>query len=74
VVDVESPFGGRERQLGRPVKFRDRGNEDGPMPEKPPRRPPRLGEHDKEILTELGYPAERVASLRRKGVIRGNTE
>lgn len=74
VVEVESPFGGPERQLGRPVKFRDRGKEDGPMPEKPPRRPPRLGEHDEEILTELGVPAERVASLRRKGVIRGNTE
>lgn len=74
VVDVESPFGERERQLGRPVKLRNWGREYGPLPEKPPRCPPRLGEHDGEILTDLGYSAERVASLRRKGVIRGNTE
>lgn len=74
VVDVESPFGGRERQLGRPVKLRDPGREQAPVPGKPLRHPPRLGEHDEEILTDLGYPPERVASLRREGVIRGDTE
>ena len=71
VVEVESPFGGRDRQPGRPLKFRGPGEGGADLPEEPPRRPPRLGEHDEEILAELGYRDEQIASLRRKGVIRG---
>jgi crotonobetainyl-CoA:carnitine CoA-transferase CaiB-like acyl-CoA transferase len=31
--------------------------------------PPRMGEHTDEILAELGYDRERIAELRRAGVI-----
>ena len=62
VVDVESPLGGTDRQLGMPIKI------DG-VPEAP-RRAPLLGEHDDEILAGLGYSTVRIADLRAKGVIR----
>jgi crotonobetainyl-CoA:carnitine CoA-transferase CaiB-like acyl-CoA transferase len=70
VVRVESPFGERERQLGRPLKFRTAGESAEGMTEMPPRRPPRLGEHDGEILRGIGYRNGQIADLRRKGVIR----
>jgi len=63
VVDVGSPLGGTERQLGLPIKIA--GEE-----ERAPGRAPRLGEHDDEILAALGYSTERIAGLRAKGVIR----
>ncbi len=70
VVAVESPLGGTDRQPGRPLKF------SGPRAEwaapAPPRRAPRLGEHDEEILTGIGCGPERIAELRRKGVIRNS--
>jgi len=62
VLPVESPLGGTERQLGMPIKVRG-------VPEAP-RRAPRLGEHDDEILAGLGYTTARIADLRAKGVIR----
>ncbi len=68
VVAVESPVGGTDRQPGRPLKFAGPG-EEWPAPA-PPRRAPRLGEHDEEILKGIGYTAERIADLRRTGVIR----
>ena len=34
-----------------------------------PRPAPRLGEHTDEILAELGYSAERIGELRRRGLI-----
>ncbi|GAB4234017.1 MAG: CaiB/BaiF CoA-transferase family protein [Deltaproteobacteria bacterium] len=62
VLEVESPLGGTDRQLGMPIKI------DG-VPEAP-RRAPLLGEHDDEILSGLGYTEERIADLRANGVIR----
>ncbi|MBI5419645.1 MAG: CoA transferase [Deltaproteobacteria bacterium] len=64
VIEVDSLLGGRERQLGLPVKFA--GEEEGS-----PRRAPRLGEHDEEILGEIGYAPARIEELRAQGVIRG---
>jgi crotonobetainyl-CoA:carnitine CoA-transferase CaiB-like acyl-CoA transferase len=63
VMDVGSPLGGTERQLGLPIKVA--GEE-----ERAPGRAPRLGEHDDEILAGLGYSTARIADLRAKGVIR----
>lgn len=63
VIDVESPLGGTERQLGVPIKLTGAA-------EKTPRRAPRLGEHDEEILKGIGYTDAQIADLRSKGVIR----
>ncbi len=44
------------------------------LAETPPsvrRPPPLLGQHNEEILSELGYAAESIAKLREKGVISG---
>jgi crotonobetainyl-CoA:carnitine CoA-transferase CaiB-like acyl-CoA transferase len=63
VVDVGSPLGGTERQLGLPIKIA--GEE-----ERAPGRAPRLGEHDDQVLAGLGYSDGEIAGLRAKGVIR----
>lgn len=63
VVEVDSPLGGKDRQPGFPIKA---AGEDEPTP----RRAPRLGEHDDEVLKGLGYADDRIAVLRSKGVIR----
>jgi len=63
VVDVASPLGGTERQLGLPIKI---AGEEG----RAPGRAPRLGEHDDQVLVELGFSVEEIAGLRAKGVIR----
>ncbi|MGZ8440664.1 MAG: CaiB/BaiF CoA transferase family protein, partial [Candidatus Deferrimicrobiaceae bacterium] len=71
VVEVESPFGGRDRQPGLPLKFLLRDREgDGYGRTAPPGRSPRLGEHDEEILAELGFRDEQIAGFRERGVIR----
>ena len=50
--------------LGTPLKI------DGAL-EAPLAPPARLGEHTEAVLTDLlKYPAERIATLRREGVIR----
>jgi crotonobetainyl-CoA:carnitine CoA-transferase CaiB-like acyl-CoA transferase len=33
------------------------------------RPPPLLGQHNQEVLTELGYTPQQIADLRQKGVI-----
>ncbi len=71
IVDVESPLGGIDRQVGFPLKFRSADPVPGGRdPGGAPRRAPRLGEHDEEILREIGCSAERIARLRESGVIR----
>ena len=68
VVAVDSPLGGTDRQPGRPLKFSE--PDGGWTARESPRRAPVLGEHDEEILKGIGYTRERIADLRRKGVIR----
>jgi crotonobetainyl-CoA:carnitine CoA-transferase CaiB-like acyl-CoA transferase len=63
VVDVEHPRHGRVPTLGTPIKLAG-------APPFAPAPPPRLGEHTDLVLTTLlKYPGERLAALRRDGVI-----
>ena len=71
VVEVDSPLGGSDLQPGRPLKFLGPGGGEAPdAGPTVPRRAPRLGEHDREILTGIGYDAEAIQRLRESGVIR----
>jgi crotonobetainyl-CoA:carnitine CoA-transferase CaiB-like acyl-CoA transferase len=63
VVEVEHPRHGTLPTLGTPIKV------DG-APQAPPAPPARLGEHTESVLADLlKYPPERIAALRRDGVI-----
>ncbi len=60
---VETPYnGGTARLVGSPVHLSD-----APLDIR--HAPPRLGEHSKQILAELGYDAERIETLHGAGVI-----
>ena len=63
VVEVEYPELGNIKQTGIAIKLSD-------TPGKIKMRPPRLGEHTKEILDKLGYTKQNIVVLRSKGVIR----
>ena len=64
VVELEHPRHGTLSTLGTPIKV------DGAL-ETPLAPPARLGEHTDGVLGDLlKYPAERIAALRREGVIR----
>jgi crotonobetainyl-CoA:carnitine CoA-transferase CaiB-like acyl-CoA transferase len=64
VVELEHPRHGTLPTLGTPIKV------DGAM-DAPPAPPARLGEHTEAVLRDLlKYPAERIAALRREGVVK----
>ena len=62
VVEFDHPQG-RVRAVGSPVKLSE-------TPATVRRPPPLLGQHNDEILAELGYPPEQIADLRAAGAIR----
>ena len=63
VVELEHPAAGRVKTLGTPIRAAG-------TPPFRPAPPPGLGEHTDAVLGGLlGYPAERIAALRRDGVI-----
>jgi crotonobetainyl-CoA:carnitine CoA-transferase CaiB-like acyl-CoA transferase len=63
VVDLEHPKLGTLQTLGTPIKAAG-------MPPFRPTPPPALGEHTDAVLRALlGYSADRIAELRRRGVI-----
>lgn len=63
VREYEHPEVGRLRLMGQPLGFSGT-----PAPDPGP--PPTLGQHTDETLRALGYEAEAVADLRRRGVVR----
>ncbi len=61
VADYQHPQYGRFRQFGHLVNLSDTpGRIAGP--------PPMLGEHSREVLTELGYSDAEMQTLREQGV------
>jgi formyl-CoA transferase/CoA:oxalate CoA-transferase len=64
VVEIEGPEGKKIKTLGNPLKMEK-------TPVRAFSRPPRLGEHTREVLsTILHYPPEKIADLSRKGIIK----
>lgn len=60
-VELEDPVGGRQRQLGTPIKLLNRpARVHGP--------PPRLGEHSRRYLEMAGLTGTEVDALLREGV------
>ena len=61
VVEVDHPTRGKYLSVGNPIKMSDSPTE--------VTRSPLLGEHTEEVLTQLGYSAQEIASLREARVI-----
>jgi formyl-CoA transferase len=62
-VKMRHPTEGEMTLLRRPIHF------DGKRDDQPLKAPPTLGEHNGEILRELGYDAAAVKALKEQGVI-----
>ena len=61
VVEVDHPTRGKYLTVGNPIKLSDSATE--------VKRSPLLGEHNEEVLAELGYSAAEMASLREAKII-----
>jgi crotonobetainyl-CoA:carnitine CoA-transferase CaiB-like acyl-CoA transferase len=61
-ASYEHPTAGTVRTVNIPVKFSE-------TPGDIRRHPPRVGEHNEEILRELGYSDEAIASMKQNGVL-----
>ncbi len=67
VVETDHPTAGPVKSIGLPVKF-------SATPGGVRRPAPRLGEHTREILRDLGYGSEDIAQLTRSGAVRALDE
>ncbi|MGW4527233.1 CaiB/BaiF CoA transferase family protein [Amycolatopsis sp. NPDC004378] len=63
VLEMEHPTAGTVRTLAAPIRLSE-------TPASVRRVPPRLGEHNAEVLAEHGYDAGRIAALTEAGVLR----
>ena len=63
IISMNHPTQGRLRMLGLPVKLTQ-------TPGKPQRHPPLLGEHTRDILTELGYSGKEIDRLEEIKIIK----
>ena len=63
LIDLEHTLVGHLRMVGPPLKF-------SATPSKALRASPALGEHNDEVLAELGYDAAAIAAMREKGILR----
>jgi formyl-CoA transferase len=61
VVEVDHPTRGKYLTVGNPIKLSDSPTE--------VTRSPLLGEHTDEVLTQLGFSAQAIASLRAEGAV-----
>lgn len=62
VLNIEHPQAGPLRVLGNPLRLHDTGARHRSPP-------PGLGEHNRQILSELGYSTERIDALFSEGVL-----
>jgi len=62
ILNIEHPNGGEFMTTGFPVKHSE-------TPGRVDRRPPKLGEHNEEVLIELGYSEREIAQFRSDGVL-----
>ncbi len=62
VMEMEHPTEGKVRQVGIAIKLSDTPGEVRSFP-------PVLGQHTDEILSGLGYSQQKIAELRREGVV-----
>ena len=63
IVELEHSLVGHLKMVGPPLKFSE-------TPSEARSASPALGEHNDEVLSELGYDAAAIAAMREKGVIR----
>jgi formyl-CoA transferase len=61
IVEVDHPVRGKYLTVGNPIKLSDSPTE--------VTRSPLLGEHTDEVMAELGYNADQIATLRSLGAI-----
>ncbi|MGH2372155.1 MAG: CoA transferase, partial [bacterium] len=62
VVEIDHPRAGRIKQTGVPMKLSE-------TPGRIATPPPLLGQHTESILSELGYNAKEISSLRTGGAV-----
>ena len=63
VTTIEHPVVGRYRTMTKPVHFAD-------TPGPTPTAAPVFGQHSDAVLAEYGFPADQIAALRERGVVR----
>ena len=62
VTEVNDPTKGKVKQIGIGIKLSD-------TPGKIRHLGPKVGQHTREVLTELGYTASKIAELQKAGAI-----